>query len=55
MKNIKILIVALLALAVLAGCAPKEEPKEAIKAVFVVRTNLGDKSFNDSAWFLCVK
>lgn len=50
MKNIKILIVALLALAVLAGCAPKEEPKEAIKAVFVVRTNLGDKSFNDSAW-----
>lgn len=57
-KFIKIIIIATLVLSLLAGCAaPKdngpgtEGPKDGkIKATLIVRTTLGDKSFNDSAW-----
>ena len=55
MRNFKLMIVMLIALLVFAGCstANEVEPEvkdEPVKAVFIVRTNLGDKSFNDSAW-----
>ena len=53
MKKFKIMIVLFIALFLAVGCSAKSEPvveTKPVKAVFVVRTNLGDKSFNDSAW-----
>lgn len=57
-KFIKIMIILTLVMSLLAGCAapkdngPKTEgPKDGkLKVTLLVRTALGDKSFNDSAW-----
>lgn len=58
-KTFKLLIVAALVMSLLAGCAKSESPSsgvpasggdDVIKATLIVRTQLGDKSFNDSAW-----
>lgn len=58
-KIFKLLIITTLVISLLAGCAKTETPQTEVpasgsdaplKATLIVRTQLGDKSFNDSAW-----